>query len=138
MREFRGELRPEFQAVAAFATGVADFLGGDFEEARAELEHAVKLATALGLWIVVVDAQDLGIQVALAQSRTGDAEALASSLLEQAAAHGLLDLPHVGYYLACAGAATARSGHLEEGDELLKPASASSATGRRCWPPTSG
>ena len=120
VREFRGELRPEFQAVAAFATGVADFLGGDFEEARAELEHAVKLATALGLWIVVVDALGFSIQVALAQSRTGDAEALASSLLEQAAAHGLLDLPHVGYYLACAGAATARSGHLEEGDELLQ------------------
>ena len=37
----------------------------------------------------------------------------------QAGAHGLLDLPHVGYYLATAGAAIARSGRLKEGDELL-------------------
>jgi LuxR family maltose regulon positive regulatory protein len=119
VRGFRGELRPQFQAVAAFAIGVAAFLGGEFEEARAELEHAAELATALGMWIVVVDALGFAIQVALMQSRTEDAEALASSLLGQAAAHGLADLPHVGYYLAGAGAATARSGRLEEGDELL-------------------
>ena len=119
VRGFREELGPDFQAVAAFALGVAAFLGGDYEEARAELERAVQLATAAGAWIVVVDALGFSTQVALMQSRAEDAEALASSLLGQAQAHGLLDLPHVGYYLATAGAAIARSGRLEEGDDLL-------------------
>jgi LuxR family maltose regulon positive regulatory protein len=67
----------------------------------------------------VIDAVGISIQVALMQNRTEDAEALASSLIGQAQAHGLLDLPHVGYYLASAGAAIARSGRLEEGDGLL-------------------
>ena len=116
---FRDELRPEFQAAAAFSIGLADFLGGDLEEARAELQLAAELATALGAWIIVIDAVGISIQVALMQDRTEDAEVLASSLIGQAQAHGLLDLPHVGYYLASAGAAVARSGRLEEGDDLL-------------------
>jgi LuxR family maltose regulon positive regulatory protein len=119
VREFRGELRPDFQAVAAFGIGVAAFLGGEYEEARAELQRATELATAMRTWIVLVDALGFSIQVALMQSRAGDAEALASSLTEQARAHGLLDLPHVGYYVATVGAAIARSGRLKEGDELL-------------------
>ena len=39
--------------------------------------------------------------------------------MREARAHGLLDLPHVGYYRATVGAAIARSGRLEEGDDLL-------------------
>jgi LuxR family maltose regulon positive regulatory protein len=119
VREFRGELRPPFQAVAAFTIGLAAFLGGDYEEARAELQRAGKLATAIGVWIIVVDALGISAQVALTQSRTEDAEALALRSVGQAQAHGLLDLPHVGYYLATVGAAIARSGRLEEGDDLL-------------------
>ena len=119
VREFRGELRPPFQAVAAFTIGLAAFLGGDYEEARAELQRAAKLATALGVWIIVIDALGISAQVALTQSRTEDAEALALRSVGQAQAHGLLDLPHVGYYLATVGAAIARSGRLEEGDDLL-------------------
>jgi LuxR family maltose regulon positive regulatory protein len=119
VREFRGELRPEFQPVAAFSLGVGAFFGADPEEARAELERAIELATAFGIWIVVIDALGFSIQVALMQHRTEDAETLASSLVELSGTHGLQDLPHVGYYLASAGAAMARSGRLEEGDELL-------------------
>ena len=52
----------------------------------------------------MVDALGFRAQVALAQNRTQDAEAFASSLIGQATAHGLLELPHVGYYLATAGA----------------------------------
>jgi LuxR family maltose regulon positive regulatory protein len=120
VREFRGELRPEFQAVAAFAVGVAALLGGEYQEAVDELQRAAKLATLVEVWVVVVDALGFSTQVALMQDRPEDAEALASSLLEQAQAHGLIELPHVGYYLATAGAAMARSGRLEEGDELLQ------------------
>ena len=119
VRGFRAELRPDFQAVAAFAIGLAAFLGGDHEEARAELQRAVELAADIGVWIIVVDALGFSAQVALTQSRTEEAEALALRSIRQAQAHGLLDLPHVGYYLATVGAATARSGRLEEGDDLL-------------------
>ena len=131
---FRGELRPEFQAVAAFAIGVAAFLGGEYEQARAELERAAELATALGTWIIVVDALGFSTQVALAQNRAEDAGGVAGRLVEQAASHGLLDLPHVGYYLATAGAAIARSGRLEEGDDLLKTGTAQLAD----WAPLLG
>jgi hypothetical protein len=55
----------------------------------------------------------------LSQGRVEDAERQGLSVLEHARIHGLLDLPHVGYYLATLGAATARSGRLEQGDELL-------------------
>jgi LuxR family transcriptional regulator, maltose regulon positive regulatory protein len=131
---FRDKLRPEFQAVAAFAIGVAAFLGGEYEQARVELEHAAELAAALGTWIIVVNALGFSTQVALAQNRAEDAEALAGRLIEQAATHGLLDLPHVGYYLATAGAAIARSGRLEEGDDLLKTGTAQLAG----WAPLLG
>ena len=120
VREFRGELAPEFQAVAAFAIGVAGFLGGENEEARAELERAAELASGVGTWIIVTDALGFSAQVALAPNRTQDAQTLASSLIGQATAHGLLDLPQVGYYLATAGAALARSRRLDEGDDLLR------------------
>jgi ATP/maltotriose-dependent transcriptional regulator MalT len=119
VRTFRDELRPDFQAVATFAIGAAAFLGGEYEEARTELQRAVHLAEALQTWLIMVDALGFSTQVALAESRTEDAEALALRLVEQARAHGLLDLPHVGYYLATAGTAIARSGQLAEGDELL-------------------
>jgi LuxR family maltose regulon positive regulatory protein len=144
VRGFRGELRPEFQAVATFAIGFAAFLGGDHEEARAELQRAAELAADLGAWLIVTDALGFSAQVALMQSRAEDAEALARRSVGQARVHGLVDLPHVGYYLATLGAALARSGRLEEGDQLLEtgigqlaPRSAASwatATGRGpCW-----
>jgi LuxR family maltose regulon positive regulatory protein len=120
VREFRDELRPEFQAVAAFALGVAAFLEGNHEEAQAELQCAAQLAQELGAWIIVVDALGFAAQVALAQSRAEDARVLALSAIEQAREHALLELPHVGYYMATAGAAFARSGLLEEGDALLE------------------
>jgi len=116
---FREELRPDFQAVVAFAIGAAAFLGGDLEEARAELEHAVELAIALGAWVVLVDALGFSAQVAMMQNRAEDAEALAARSIQQAGTHGLLNLPHVGYHLATLGAAIARAGRLEEGDDLL-------------------
>ncbi len=119
VREFRHQLQPEFQPVATFSLGAAAFLGGDLDGARAQLADAVKQAAALGIWVVAVDGLGFSILVALMQGRAEDAEDLASSLVEQAAAHGLLDLPHVGYYLAAVGAAIARSGHLAEGDDLL-------------------
>ena len=119
VREFRGELRPDFQAVAAFAVGVAAFLRGNFAEAGTELRQAADRGAAVGAWLTVVDALGFSTQVALAESHTQQAEALAFSLVEQARAHGLLDLPHVGYYLATVGAAIARAGRLDEGDRLL-------------------
>ena len=120
VRGFRGELRPEFQAVAAFAIGFAEFLGGGYEEAGVELQRALELATPVGAWIIVTDALGISAQVALMQIRTQDAEALALRSVDQAHTHGLLDLPRVGYYLATLGAALARSGRLEEGDDLLE------------------
>jgi ATP/maltotriose-dependent transcriptional regulator MalT len=119
VQQFRHQLRPEFQPVATFSLGAAAFLGGDFEVARTQLADAVKQAAALGIWVVAVDGLGFSIQVALMQGRAEDAEDLSSSLVEQAAAHGLLDLPHVGYCLATVGAAIARSGRLVEGDDLL-------------------
>jgi hypothetical protein len=119
VRGFRGELRPGFQAVVAFAIGFAEFLGGGYEEAGVELQRALELATPLGAWTIVTDALGISAQVALMQTRTQDAEALALRSVDQAHTHGLLDLPRVGYYLATLGAAIARSGRLEEGDDLL-------------------
>ena len=119
VRGFRDELRPPFRAVATFAVGFAAFLGGEDETARVELERAVELGTMAHAWIIVVDALGVGAQVALSQGRVEDAERQGLSVLEHARIHGLLDLPHVGYYLATLGVATARSGRLEQGDELL-------------------
>jgi LuxR family maltose regulon positive regulatory protein len=84
------------------------------------LQRAAELATALRAWIIVTDALGISAQVALLQERTEEAEALALRSVAQARIHGLADLPHVGYYLATLGAAIARSGRLEEGDELLR------------------
>ena len=134
VREFRGELRPEFQAVATFGVGLGAFLGGDHEQARAELERAAELATGLQAWIIMTDALGFSAQVALMQGRTEDAEALAVRSVEQARIHGLLDLPHTGYYLATLGAAMARSGRLDEGDELLAGGIAQLAS----WAPLRG
>ena len=116
----RGELRADFQAVATFAIGLAEFLGGDYEKARAELQRAAELGTALEAWIIVIDALGISAQVALMQGRTEDAEALARRSVGQARTHGLADLPHTGYHLATLGAAIARSGRLNEGDQLLE------------------
>jgi LuxR family maltose regulon positive regulatory protein len=119
VQECRGEFRPEFQSVAAFAIGVGAFLGGDLRRARDEFQRAAEDAAATRAWLTVIDALGFGTQVALMENRAGDAEALAFAVLEHAQAHGLTDLPHVGYYLATAGAAIARAGRLEEGDEQL-------------------
>ena len=48
VQRFRAELCPDLQAVAAFAVGLGAFLGGDHEEALAELRRAVELASAHG------------------------------------------------------------------------------------------
>ena len=120
VRGFRGELRREFQAVATFAIGFAEFMGGDPENARAELQRAAELAADIGAWVIVTDALGFSAQVALMQGRAEDAEALARRSVDEARSHGLADLPHAGYYLATAGAALARSGRLEEGDQLLQ------------------
>lgn len=119
VRTFRSELRRDFQAVATFAIGLAEFLGGNYEEARVQLQCAVELGMGIGAWIIVIDALGYSAQVALMQDRAGDAEILATRSVGEARAHGLADLPHAGYYLATLGAAMARSGRLEEGDALL-------------------
>ena len=116
---FSAEFKPEFQAAAAFATGFAAFLVGRHDQAGPELERAVALATETRTWVLVMDGLGIGAHVALSQGHAEEAAALALHTIDQARAHGLVDLPHAGYYTVALGAALARCGRLEEGDERL-------------------
>lgn len=66
-----------------------------------------------------MDGLGIGAHVALSQGHAEEAVDLALQAIEQADAHGLVDLPHAGYYSVALGAAMARCGRLEEGDERL-------------------
>ena len=116
---FSAEFKPEFQAAAAFATGFAAFLAGRHDQAGPQLERAVALATETRTWVLVMDGLGIGAHVALSQGHAEEAAALALHAIDQARAHGLVDLPHAGYYTVALGAAMARCGRLEEGDERL-------------------
>ncbi len=117
--EFRDDLTPGFRSAAAFSTGLAAFLSGRSEEASGWFDRAVAAALETGTWLVAVAAWSFEAQVALAGGRADDAEGLATRALEHARAHGLADLPPVGYLLATLGSAVARNGRVEEGDEYL-------------------
>ena len=117
--EFSAEFKPDFQAAAAFATGFAAFLAGRHDEAGPQLERVVALATETRTWVLVMDGLGIGAHVALSQGHAEEAAALALHAIDQARAHGLVDLPHAGYYTVALGAAMARCGRLEEGDERL-------------------
>lgn len=116
---FYEELPPRSRAMATFAVGLAAFLGGENDTAQVELQRARELAAAAEFWVVMIDAIGVGAQVSLSQGCVEKAAMMGLQLVEQARIHGLLDHPHLGYYLATLGAATARSGQLEEGDKLL-------------------
>ena len=116
---FRDRLEPEFRAAAAFASGRAAFLSGESREAMPHLQHAASLAVASQTWVTAMDSLGFQAQVALQESRPEEAERLARRTIETARVHGLVNLPHAGYYVATLGAAVARGGRLEEGDALL-------------------
>jgi LuxR family maltose regulon positive regulatory protein len=116
---FSAEFKPEFQAAAAFATGLAAFLAGRHDQASPQLQNTVALAAHTKTWVLVMDAMGIGAHVALMQGHPEEAKDLAQHALEHAHAHGLADLPHAGYYVAALGAALARCGQLQEGDEQL-------------------
>jgi LuxR family maltose regulon positive regulatory protein len=116
---FSAEFKPQFQAAVAIGTGLAAFLSGRHDEAAPQLERAVALATETRTWVSVMDGFGLGAHVALSQGHAEEAVDLALQANEQARAHGLVDLPHAGYYGVALGAAMARCGSLEAGDEKL-------------------
>jgi LuxR family maltose regulon positive regulatory protein len=116
---FSAEFKPQFQAAVAIATGLAAFLAGRHDQAGPQLERAVALATETKTWVSAMDGFGIGAHVALSQGRAEEAADLALQASDQARAHGLVDLPHAGYYTVALGAAMARCGRLEEGDERL-------------------
>ena len=119
LHSFASEFKPQFQAAAAFATGFAAFLLGRLDEAAPQLHRVVALAAETKTWVLVMDGMGIGAHVALMQGHSEEAKDLAQHAIEHAHAHGLADLPHAGYYVAALGAAMARCGQLQEGDEQL-------------------
>jgi LuxR family maltose regulon positive regulatory protein len=105
--------------VAAFNLGCALVLAGETDEAVPPLEHAVALAQRHEQWIVAVDARGLLAKASLAAGDLDQAERWIGAALELARAHGIADLPHVGYYHVIAGALQARRGELEPADHAI-------------------
>ena len=116
---FSAEFKPEFQAVVAFAAGLAAFLTGRHDQAGPQLGRVVALATETRTWVLVMDGLGIEAHVSLSQGHAEEAVDLARHAIQQADEHGLADLPHAGYYMVALGAAMARCGRLEEGDERL-------------------
>jgi tetratricopeptide (TPR) repeat protein len=105
--------------VAALNLGCALVLAGEIDEAVAPLEHAVALAQRHEQWIVAVDARGLLAKASLAAGDLDQAERWIGAALDLARAHGIADLPHVGYYHVIAGALHARRGELEPADHVI-------------------
>jgi ATP/maltotriose-dependent transcriptional regulator MalT len=120
VKEAREAFAPIFQPWASFGIGMGDFFVGDFEEARTELERAASQATDVDASGILVNVQGLLTQIDLAENRIEEAVDLGQRLVDWARVHGFSDLPHMGYHLAALGMAIARSGRLDEGDELLR------------------
>jgi LuxR family transcriptional regulator, maltose regulon positive regulatory protein len=108
-----------WQPVAALNLGWALVLVGETDEAVPPLEHAVALAPRHEQWIVAADARCLLAETSLAVRDLAQAETWIGKALELARAHGLADLPHVGYYHVILGALHARRGELELADHAL-------------------
>ncbi|HEX6875959.1 MAG TPA: hypothetical protein VF165_09905, partial [Nocardioidaceae bacterium] len=79
-------------------------LGSDSARSRRSI------ATANSGRTMVMDGLGIGAHVALSQGHAEEAVDLALQAIEQADAHGLVDLPHAGYYSVALGAAMARCG----------------------------
>ena len=105
--------------LAAFNLGCALVLAGETDEAVSPLEHAVALAQRHEQWIVAVDARGLLAKASLVAGDLDQAERWIGEALDLARAHGIADLPHVGYYHVIAGALQARRGELEPADHAM-------------------
>src|SRR5512132_90011 len=108
-----------WQSVAAVNLGWALVLSGETDEAVPLLEHAVALAPRHEQWIVAADASCILAKIFLVVGDLALAERWIAKALERARTHGLVDLPHVGYYHAIVGALHARRGDLESADRAL-------------------
>jgi ATP/maltotriose-dependent transcriptional regulator MalT len=108
-----------WQALAALNLGWALVLTGDTDEAVAPLEHAAALAPLHEHWIVAADARCLRAKASLVAGELAEAERWIGEALELARAHGIADLPHVGYYHVIVGALDARRGDFGPADDAI-------------------
>jgi LuxR family maltose regulon positive regulatory protein len=99
-----------WQPLAALNLGWALVLAGETGEAISPLRHAAALAERHEQWIVAADSHCLLAKASLITGELDEAERWIDEALELAHAHGIADLPHVGYYHAIVGALLARRG----------------------------
>ncbi|MDP9228946.1 MAG: LuxR C-terminal-related transcriptional regulator, partial [Actinomycetota bacterium] len=108
-----------WQPLAALNLGWALLLAGETDEAVPPLKHAVALAPRHEQWIVAADAHCLLAKAFLVAGDFAEAERWIGEALELARRHGIVDLPHVGYYHAMVGALHARRGELGAADDAI-------------------
>lgn len=108
-----------WQPLAALNLGWALVLTGEIEEAVPPLEHAVALAERDEQWIVAADARCLLAKASLVAGELAEAERWIGEALELATTHGIVDLPHVGYYHVMVGALLARRGESGPADDAI-------------------
>jgi ATP/maltotriose-dependent transcriptional regulator MalT len=109
-----------WQPLAALNLGWALVLSGEADEAVPPLEHAVALAERHEQWIVAADARCLLAKASLVAGELAEAERWIDEALELAHAHGIADLPHVGYYHVMLGALLARQGEFGAADDAIR------------------
>jgi LuxR family maltose regulon positive regulatory protein len=110
--------KSSWESLATFNFGWALVLTGESEEAVAPLVRAVALAPRDEQWMIAADARAVLAKTYLA-SDLAQAERWIGEAFELARTHGLVDLPHIGYYHVILGSLHARRGERELADHTL-------------------
>jgi LuxR family transcriptional regulator, maltose regulon positive regulatory protein len=119
-RELEGALSPWWQPASLLATGRANYLAGQPENARRPLEQAALLGGRLHQWLIVSAAHGIRARIALAADELEEAEVWASEAVHTIEVRGLSDEPGSGIAYVALGAVRARQGLVDQAAELIE------------------
>jgi LuxR family maltose regulon positive regulatory protein len=119
-RELEGALSPWWQPASLLATGRANYLAGQPENARRPLEQAALLGGRLHQWLIVSAAQGIRARISLARDELEEAEVWASEAVHTIEVRGLSDEPGSGIAYVALGAVRARQGLIDQAAELIE------------------
>jgi LuxR family transcriptional regulator, maltose regulon positive regulatory protein len=119
-RELESALSPWWQPALLLATGWANYLAGQPENAQRPLEQAALFGARLHQWLIVSAAQGIRARIALAADELEEAEVWASEAVHTIEVRGLSDEPGSGIAYVALGAVRARQRLINQAAELIE------------------